>query len=140
MVRFAGNLLAARQQGFAVAQADRRGASFVPLHDAGNELPDLLEIFVVQGVAFGFANFLDDDLLGGLGDDAAHRLLGVESDAVVRARNGAVVPVDMQDDFLIFAILFFGGGDEGGFDCLKDNFFPDIFIAVDRVHDSQDFA
>ena len=103
-------------------------------------LPDLLEVFVVQGVAFGFANLLDDDLLGGLGDDAAHRLLGIEGDAVVRAGDRAVVPVDLQDDFLIFAILLFGGGDEGGFDRLKDDFLLDILIAVDRIHDSQDFA
>ena len=58
----------------------------------------------------------------------------------MRAGDGAVVPVDMQDDFLIFAVLLFGGGDQGGFDRLEDDFLVDILIAVDRIHDSQDFA
>ena len=97
-------------------------------------------IFVVQGIAFGFANLLDDDLLGGLGDDAAQRFLGIELDAVVRAGDRAADAVDADDDILIFAVLFFGGRDQRSFDRLEHDFFIDVLIAMDRIDDAQDFG
>ena len=68
-------------------QLNRGGAPFVALHDAGDQLAlSVRSIFVVQGVALGFADLLNDDLLGGLGADAADRFFGIERNAVVRAR------------------------------------------------------
>ena len=140
MMRLAGDLLAAGEDGLAVAETHRGRAPFVPLNDTGHHLAELLVVFVVERVALCFADLLDDDLLGRLCDDPSHRLFGIEGDAVVGAADRAVATVDIQYDLLIFAILFFGGGDERSFDRLKDDLFLDIFVAVDRVDDPQHFA
>ncbi len=139
MVRFAGDLLAARQNGFAVGQRDRGGAVFVALHDAGDELPDFTVVLVIERVAFGFADLLDDDLLSGLSADAADRFFLVEQFAVVRGRDGAVLPIDRDGDLFVLAVVLLGGGDQRGLNRLENDLFVDVLFAMDRVDDSQKF-
>ena len=140
MVRFAGNLFAARQNRLGIPQRNRGGAVFVFLHHAGDHLPHQFVILVVQGIAFGFANLLDDHLLGSLSDDAAQCFLRVELHAIVRAGNRAAHSVDVDRDIFIFAVLLFRRRYQRSFDRLEDDFLVDVLIAVDRIDDSQNFS
>ncbi len=140
VVRLAGDLLAARQDGFAVLQSDGRGAPFISLYDAGDELALFFFVFVEQRVAFGFAHLLNDHLLGRLGDDAAQRFAFVERRVIVGARDRAVVAIDADHDFLVFAVLLFRGGNQRSLDGLEHDFLFDVLIAMDRIDDSQQFA
>jgi len=54
--------------------------------------------------------------------------------------NRAVLAVDMDHDVFVFAEVLLGGGDQRRFDALEDDFFIDVFVAVDRVNDPQHFA
>ena len=83
VVRLAGNLLAAGQDRFDVAERDGGGAAFVALDDAADHLADQLGVFVEERVALRLADLLDHHLLGGLGGDAADGFFGVERLAVV---------------------------------------------------------
>ena len=71
LVALGVDLLALRQQGFDAAQVDERVALIALLHDAGDDVADAVDVFVVHEVALGFADALQDDLLGRLGGDAA---------------------------------------------------------------------
>ena len=139
MVRLAGNLLAARQDGFDVGQLHGRRAAFVALDDAADHVADELGVFVVQGVALRLADLLDHHLLGGLGADAADGFFRVELAPVVGCPNRAVFAVDVHHDVGFFAVVLLGGRDQRSLDPLEDDFLVDVLIAVDRIDDSQDF-
>ena len=111
--------------------------AFVALNDAGDQLPLEFLVFVVQGVAFRLADFLDHHLLGGLGADPLGHFGGVHGHAVVGAVDGAVGAVDRDDDVRLFSVVFLGGRDQRRLDPLEDDLFVDIFIAVDRVDDAK---
>jgi hypothetical protein len=64
-------LLPGGQRGFQFAQAYDDVAAVAALHDGGDYIVFPGDIFVVQAVAFGFAYFLQNDLLGGLRGDTA---------------------------------------------------------------------
>ena len=109
----------------------------IALHDAGHQLPLFSFVFVEQGVAFGFAHLLNDDLLGGLCADAAGGFFRIERNAVVRARNRAVFAIDGDDDFLVFAVLLLGGGDQRRLDGQENDLLVDVLVTMDRVDDPQ---
>jgi hypothetical protein len=140
VVRLAGDLLAARQNGFAVLQGDRGGPPLIALHDPRDELTLFLVVFVVQRVAFGLADLLNDDLLGGLSDDSAQRLAFVERGAVVRAGDRTVGAIDTDDDLLVLAVLLIGRGNQRRHDGLEHDLFFNVLVAMNRIDDSQQFA
>ena len=86
VMRFAGDLFAAGQDGLDVAQRDGGGSTLVALDDAGDQLVHQFRVLVEQGVAFRLADLLDHDLLGGLGADPLGDVLGRQDRAVVHAR------------------------------------------------------
>ena len=97
-------------------------------------------ILVVQGVPFGFADLLDHHLLGGLCANAADGFFRIQGDAVVGSADRAVFAVDVNDDVFFLAILFFGGGDERGFDSFEDDLLVDVLIAMDCIDDPQNLV
>ena len=139
-MRLPGNLLAARQDGLDVAQRHRGGPPLVPLDDPADHLAHLSVVFVVQRVAFGLANLLDDHLLGGLGADPPDHLFGIQRHAVAVSADRAVFAVDVDHDLGLFAVVLPGRGDQRRFDRLEDDLFVDILVAVDRVDDPQHFS
>ena len=74
---FALDLLAHRQDGFRLAEVDDDVAALEATDDAGDQLTFAIAIFVERVVTLGFANALDDDLLGRLRRDATEALDGV---------------------------------------------------------------
>ena len=54
----------------ATFERDEHVALLVALHRAGHQVVELAHVLVVDGVALGFANALDDDLLGRLRGDS----------------------------------------------------------------------
>ena len=85
VVGFAGDLLAAGEDGLDVGQGHGGGGPLVALDHAGDQLPLEFLVFGVEGVALGLADLLDHHLLGGLGADALGHFLRRQGDAVVRA-------------------------------------------------------
>src|SRR5690606_4672562 len=74
----ARNQLVAAHDALAAAEIDDDVAVLDALDLAVNDLADAILVFLVLAVALGIAHLLDDDLLGGLGGDAAeiHRRQG----------------------------------------------------------------
>ena len=140
MVRLAGDLLAAGQNRLDVREGDGGRAAFVALDDAGDQLSPQLFVLGEQRVAFRLADLLDHHLLGGLGADPLGHLGGFHGHAVVGTTDRAVGPVDLNNDFLLFAVVLLGGRDQGRLDAGKDDFFVDVLIAVDRVDDPKQFV
>ena len=93
----------------------------------------------MDGISLGFADLLNDHLLGGLGADAAREFGRVDLGAVMRASEATVGPVDRDRDLGGLAILTGERGDERCLDRLKDDLFVDVFVAMDGIDDSQDF-
>src|SRR5437868_6153040 len=105
VVRFARNLLAAGQNGFRLAQADRGGPALEPLHGAVNEISLDGGILTENGVAFRLTDLLNHDLFGALSGDAPQ--LGRLDDLLATlGANRARVPVDGDRDVVLFAVLF----------------------------------
>src|SRR6202040_2068409 len=77
VVGFEFGLLALGQTRFGAAHVDDEVGAFGALDDDGDEFADAAVVFVEDGVAFGFANLLQDDLLGGLRGDAAQNVRGL---------------------------------------------------------------
>ena len=51
-----------------------------------------------------------------------------------------VLAIDDDLDVFLFAVVFFGGGDQRRFDALEDDLLGDVLVAVDRVNDPEQFA
>ncbi len=137
MMRFARDLLAARQDRFEAAERHGGSTTLRSLNDPVHHLPDLLLVFVDQRIAFGFADLLDDDLLGGLRSDAADHLLGVERLAVAAGVDRAVFAGDPHHDVRFLAVLAFGGGDQRRLDGLEHDLRVNVLVPVQRVDDAQ---
>jgi len=67
----ARNLFLAGQNGFGAAKVDNPAAFVAALHDAGNNFAHAVLVFGVDDFLFRVAHALNDDLLGGLGGNAA---------------------------------------------------------------------
>ena len=70
-VAFRARLFLARQHGLDAADLDDDVAVLEPLDDAVDHLADALVVLGEDVLALGFADLLEDDLLGGLRGDAA---------------------------------------------------------------------
>ena len=68
---FQPRLIALAEPAFGLAEFDDDVAVLEALHDAIDDLADMLVVFGVDAFAFGFADLLKDDLLGHLRRDAA---------------------------------------------------------------------
>ncbi len=74
MMRFSGNLLAARQNRLRFSQTHRRRSTFKSLHGSMDKVSLHGDVFVESGVTFGFANLLNHHLLGALGGNSTQKL------------------------------------------------------------------
>ena len=137
MVRFAGDLFAAGQNGLDVGQRHGRRAAFVALHDAGDHLADQFVVLVVKRIALRLADFLDHHLFSGLRADSPDGLFRVQWSAVMRAADRTVFAVDVNDDVLVFTVLLLGRRHQGRLDGPEYDFLFHILIAMDRIHDPQ---
>src|SRR5690606_2990977 len=68
---FARDQFVAADDGFAATEVDDDIAVFDALDGAVDDFADAVEIFVIHALALGIAHLLHDDLLGGLGGNAA---------------------------------------------------------------------
>ena len=93
-MRLAGYLLALRKNGLDVVQRDRRGAAFIALNHAGDQLAAEFLVFVIQGVALGLADLLDHHLLGGLSPDPLGNLRGIHGLAIMGAADVTALAVN----------------------------------------------
>src|SRR4051812_18427725 len=71
LMAFARDLLAPRQEGIGLAEIDCDGTLLEPLDRPRDEFCLLVLEFGEQAISFGFPDFLNDHLLGGLGSDPA---------------------------------------------------------------------
>src|SRR5262249_25712192 len=69
-------LFALGQTGFGAAHVHDEIRAFGALYDDRNQFTDAVVVLVEDGVAFGFAHFLQNHLLGGLGGDAPQHIGG----------------------------------------------------------------
>ena len=136
----AGDLLASGQQRLRIAQCHRGRPPLVALHDTGNQLVLQVHVFLVQGIPFRLADLLDHHLLGRLRPDSLGHLFRSQRHPVVSPADHTTLAVDEDFDLLLFAVVLLGGGDQRSFDTLEDDLFVDILVAVDRIHDPQQFA
>ena len=136
VVALAGNLLGPGQDCLRGTQRDRGGGPFDPRDHPRHHLADLLLELVVDRIPFGFANLLDDHLLGGLGADAAREFGGVDLGTVMRAGEAATGPVDRDGNLGSLTVLTGERGNERCFDRLKDDLFVDVFVAMNGIDDS----
>ena len=136
---FPGNLLAARQNRFRLAQSNRHRPAVVALNDAVYEVPLHGCIFIEGRVAFGFANLLDDHLLGALGRDSAQqgRVNGFFPFLRLHLARAAV---DRDRDALDFTVVLFGRKLQCGLDPLEDHIFGDVLLTVHDIDQSQHFG
>ena len=70
-VRFRRDLFRCRQDGFGLAQVDVDVAVLDALDDTGDDVVRAVREFIIDDVAFRFAQALNHDLFGSLGGDAA---------------------------------------------------------------------
>ena len=131
---FPADLLAARQDSFRAIKLDNVGAALDPGNGAGDEVADLVAVFLQDHVALGFPDPLESDLLDGLDVDAAEDLVvfvfdgadfhaGLKVD-VLEVRAALLRLVDRQvgtylilNRFAVFAaqtfLIVVGNDDEG---------------------------
>ena len=140
MMRLTGDLLAPRQDSFDVGKRHRRRTALVALDYATDHFANEIRVFVVERIAFCFANFLNHHLLGCLGTDSAYGFLGVEDLAIAGCRNFARLAINLNDNFGLFAVMFFSSGNKCRFDALEDDFLLDVFVAMNGIDDSQHFG
>jgi hypothetical protein len=75
-IAFARNLFLGRHQGLGVAEGNDHVAALITQHAARDEVAFFFLELVVDALAFGVLDALDDDLLGGLRRDAAELFRG----------------------------------------------------------------
>ena len=135
VVAFAGNLLAAGQDGVGLAQVDDDRAALEPLHRPGDQVAALVLEFVEEAVALGLADLLDDHLLGGLRGDPP-QLGGVHLDPVLGGFDGTGLAVDVNLDLAGFRIVLAGRGGERRLNPVEQDILGDILVAVNTVDDA----
>ncbi len=134
MERFAGYLFASREEPLGSAQVDDAVAAVDPGDLARDDRADLVAVVLHEAGPFGVADFLDDDLLGGLRGDASED--GRVEDLVVeRGVDLARLAVDRDDGLIDGAEVLLGGRGQGGLDALEHHLGVDVFFAPDRIHD-----
>ena len=105
MERLARDLLAPGQDGLGGSERDSGGGALKSAHHTRHHLADLLLKLIVDRIPLRFADLLDDHLLGGLGADAAGKLLSVDRHAVTQPGEIAIDPIDIDRDDGGFAVL-----------------------------------
>src|SRR5262249_38314036 len=138
VVRLAGDLLAARQDGLglAVAQRDGGGAVLEALDGALDEVAFFGGVLVEDGLALRLAGLLDHELLARLGGDAPQQL-GIDRLVALLDLDGAAVAVDGDADVLDLAALaaevLLGGEVDGRLDGAEDGLAVDVAVAVHLI-------
>ena len=111
-MRFAGNLFAAREKGFDLAEIDRGGTAVETGHGPGDHLSPQFLILDKQRISLGLADLLDHDLLGSLSRDAAENrsdVIGSNLDPGTVHCRFARGAVDKDLDFGLFTVMLAGG-------------------------------
>ena len=140
MVRLTRNLLAAGQDRLSSAKRHGGHRPLMAAYNARHHEANLLFILVVDRVSLSLADLLNDHLLGRLSTDAARKFLGVDFDAVMRAADTAVFPINSDHDFGVLAILFGERRDERRLNRPEDDLFVDVLVAMDGVYDAKNFV
>ena len=137
VMRFAGNLLGARQQGFGLADRDDAGSPLMP----GNQTVDQValhgRVFIEDGVALRLANLLDHHLLGALSGDPA-QVGGIDLLLPLLDGDLARIAIDGHDHAGLLAVLLLAGQQHGIFDALEDDVAIDVLLVVHLIHDTQE--
>ena len=139
MESLAGNLLTARQNRLGGPEGDGGRGPFEAAHDTRDHQADLFLELVVDRIPLRFADLLDDDLLGRLGTDPPRQFGRVDLHTVTAAMDAPVGTIDRDLHIGGFAVLPRQSGDEGRLDRLKDDLLVDVFVAVNRIDDAEDF-
>jgi hypothetical protein len=111
------------------------GAPLEPLDRPGDQLAALVLELVVEAVALGLADLLDDDLLGRLGGDAAE-VRRVDRLTVLDGLDLAQIPVDADLDVLGVRVMLLGRRGQRRLDPLEEHLLGDVLVAVDAVDDA----
>ena len=101
-VALARDLLLPRQVGFGAPQAQGHLARIDALHRAGDQVAFAVDELVIERAAFGFADLLQDDLLGCLRGDApeaARGIIDLDHHHIVDLRLGIIEARRLQRDF-----------------------------------------
>ena len=142
-MRLARNLLAARQESLDFADIDDGRPALKPDDRAADDSPFNVLKFVVQRIAFGFADLLNHHLLGSLSGNATENVADdfrVKRLAVAVDAGFAGLAVDVDFQFVIFAKVLARSGQDRLFDSLKHDLFVDVLVAMNCVDDSQYFC
>src|SRR5271165_5776286 len=134
IVGFQFRLFTLGQARFGAAHVDDKVRPFGALDDNGDKLADAAVVFIEDGVALGFAHFLQNDLLGGLRGDAAEDVGGFVGENF-RAHYGIGIFLSgvLEADFLGGVGDFFDDGhhrkhvDLAGFGI---KFSPEVFFGL----------
>ena len=141
-VRFAGNLLAARQKCLNLTYVDDSRATFKSNDRATDDCPFEVFKFVIKRVAFGFANLLDHDLFCRLRSNTAKNVaddFGIQLFAVAGNSRLATFSIHVDFELVILAKVLARGRQDRLFDPLEHDLFVNIFVAMNCVDDSQYF-
>ena len=142
-VAFARNLFAARQHGFNLADADNRRSTF----ETNNRSADQFVLHVVKlvedRIPFCFSKLLDHHLLGRLSRHSAKNVsqfFRIEFLFIAFNSWLTVFAIDVNFQFEVFAEMLTSGREDRLFDPVEDNLLVDVFVAVQRVNDSENFV
>src|SRR5262249_20294149 len=126
-----------RQNRFNAVKRYDRGRSLIPRYDSGDHRADFRAEFTEERIAFSFADFLDDDLLGGLRSDAAANFGLVHWLRVVRARDFARFTIDDDDNIRQLTVVLLCSRDERRFDGLEDDLLVNALLSMERIDDAE---
>jgi hypothetical protein len=137
-VHLAADPLLARDERLGSADVDHEGPALDALDRAQDELPHPVLELGVDGRVLGLAQALDDDLLGGLGRDAAQvdgPGVDVGGDAQLTG-----LPVERALDRDVHPHLLLDCRHHGRLDGAEDQLRVDVLLQVDRLDDPQQLA
>ena len=136
---FAGDHFAAGEEGFGLVDHDDGGALVEALDGAGDDFALPAEEFLEGLIGLGLADFLDDEIFGGLGGNASE-LFGVDLERASSGEDVAGEAVDGNFDgvLLVLAQGTFDSDAEGVFDAGEDDVLGDFFVFVHFIDDQED--
>ena len=130
-----GRLVAAGEDSLNFSEVDDQVGPLGSLDDACDEQTQLFFVLVVDLVALGFADLLEQDLFPGHRSDAteighSHLVLAVEDLCFPGD------PIDGDPEGLKLPQLLTYGGEQSGFYALEDDLFLYVLVPVEGIHEA----